>query len=252
MGTVLRMMPAEARFSFATADRIAVVAPHPDDDVLGCGALLAAAADGGIAVAVWYVTDGSQSHPASRRFPPQRVRAIREREALAALARCGIPPSAAAFLRVPDGRTAALSARESAAVCERLVAAFAAFRPTIVLAPWRRDPHPDHRAVARLSRAAVARLPAGAGGAVRPRYVEYPVWLAERGLAWEVPRRSEVRRLAFAFDAASEERKRAAVGAHRSQTSGLIDDDPAAFRLSDAMLARACASPERYFEARRV
>ena len=34
------------------------------------------------------------------------------------------------------------------------------------------------------------------------------------------------------------ERKRAAVGEHLSQTTGLIDDDPRGFRLSTADLAR--------------
>lgn len=236
-------------FSFATSDRIAVVAPHPDDEVLGCGALLAAAAQAGVPVSVAYITDGSQSHPASRRFPPQRVRAIREREALAALASCGFAATTATFFRVPDGCCETLAAHDRSHVLARLAAAFAAFEPTIVLAPWRRDPHPDHRAVARLARAAFVRLVAAAPLPARPRYVEYPVWLQERGNASELPRDDEVRRLAFAFGAALGERKRAALSAHRSQTGALIDDDPQAFRLSEAMFERACASPESFYEA---
>ncbi len=242
----------QARFSLATDDRILVVAPHPDDDVLGCGALLAAAAEGGVPVCVVYVTDGSRSHPGSRRFPAQRVRAIREREALAALAHCGIASSAATFLRVPDGQCESLAAHERTLVGVCLADILAAFRPTIVFAPWLRDPHPDHRAVARLVREVISQRPKGQGHRARRRYLEYPVWLAERGVASEVPRDDEGSRFAFWFDATLAQRKRIALAEHRSQTSGLIDDVPAPCRLSPAMLERACTSPETYFEPRDV
>lgn len=244
------MVAEAARLALATHDRIVAIAPHPDDDVLGCGALLCAAAGAGLPVAVTYVTDGARSHPHSKRFPAQRVRAIRECEALAALERCGIRPSAATFLRLPDGGCESLAPRAFASACESLARIFATCDPTIVLAPWRRDPHPDHRAVARLVREARALARSLArDGASAPRLLEYPVWLAERGAAHDDPRCDEAHEIVFAFDRELAARKRAALAMHRSQTTGLIDDDPMAFRLSETMLARVCDSPERYYEA---
>ncbi len=49
----------------AGAAPIVVLAPHPDDESLGCGALLAAAFAGKGARVVC-LTDGSGSHPGSR------------------------------------------------------------------------------------------------------------------------------------------------------------------------------------------
>ena len=46
-----------------------VVAPHPDDDVLGCGALIARVAPH-MPVRVVYVTDGTASHDGSLTYPP--------------------------------------------------------------------------------------------------------------------------------------------------------------------------------------
>ncbi|GAC1308941.1 MAG: PIG-L family deacetylase [Vulcanimicrobiaceae bacterium] len=236
------MSPQIRPLTLQARDRIAVVAPHPDDDVLGCGAVLASAARAGLPRAIFYVTDGSQSHPRSARYPAQRMRALREREALAALHRCGVPERDATFFRIADGTCASLPADAVRELRERLARAFAGFTPTLVFTPWRRDPHGDHRAVARIAAAASGDCGAGA------RLLEYPVWLGERGATDDWPAANEARAIAFAYPRPVADRKRAALAAHRSQTTGMIDDDPAAFRLSEGMLGRACTSPEVFFE----
>ena len=43
---------------FADAQRLVVVSPHPDDEVLACGGLMALAAQAGVAITVISVTDG--------------------------------------------------------------------------------------------------------------------------------------------------------------------------------------------------
>ena len=43
-------------------------------------------------------------------------------------------------------------------------------------------------------------------------------------------------------------RKRFAIAAHRSRTTGLIDDDPGGFRLSPAVLAQLDTPWEIYLE----
>lgn len=210
--------------------------------MLGCGATLAYAARRGCPVDVLYATDGAASHPGSRRYPAPALRALREREAGDALLALGHDAGRARFLRAPDGRLDALGAAAAGALRDAVLAAVAAVAPTIVLLPWRRDPHPDHRAFAALAR------PALRAGAAAPRVLEYAVWLGQRGTAADRPRSDEVRLVRFASGSGDAAAKRAALAAHRSQTTGLIDDDPSGFRLDPAMAARICAAPELFYE----
>lgn len=81
---------------------IVVVAPHPDDETLGCGGLIALAHDAGRAIRIIVVSDGCGSHPNSRSHPPNRLRDLRECETRAAVAALGLDEAALAFLRLPD------------------------------------------------------------------------------------------------------------------------------------------------------
>ena len=58
-----------------------VVAPHPDDESLACGGLIADACRQGLRGKVVIVSDGVGSHPNSKAYPPDRLRALREEEA---------------------------------------------------------------------------------------------------------------------------------------------------------------------------
>ena len=78
-----------------------VLAPHPDDESLGCGGLIAAACAGGQPPIVVVLTDGAGSHPNSRAYPPDRLRTTREAETLAALACLGLLEDRVVFLRTP-------------------------------------------------------------------------------------------------------------------------------------------------------
>jgi LmbE family N-acetylglucosaminyl deacetylase len=87
-----------------TGGRALILAPHPDDESLGCGGLIAAACEAGQPPIVVILTDGAGSHPHSRRFPPDILRATREAETLAALACLGLAANRAVFLRTHDTR----------------------------------------------------------------------------------------------------------------------------------------------------
>ena len=50
-----------------------VLAPHPDDESLGTGGLIAACVAEGRRVHVAVVSDGAASHPGSRAWPPARL-----------------------------------------------------------------------------------------------------------------------------------------------------------------------------------
>ncbi len=204
-----------------------VLAPHPDDESLGCGGLLAACAEAGRPPLVAVLTDGTGSDPGSRAFPPDRLRAVRAQEVQTAVGRLGLAPDKTVFLNQPDTR-----APHDGPGFEALVSTLAALirgEPacTAILAPWRHDPHCDHEAASLLASAVAAAVPI--------RHVAYPVW------GWTLPADSPV--------AAASERgfrldispflaaKHGAIQAHRSQYGDLITDDPTGFRLPRELLS---------------
>ena len=148
--------------------RVVVVAPHPDDEILTCGALLQLVAARGDAPLIVAVTDGEASHPGSPAWPPERLRQARTGETDAALAHLGIDASRVHRLHIPDGGVTA-----AAHELERQLAAIVA-PGDIVITTWRFDGHPDHEstalacsAVARQRAPRCCRRPSGAGTGAR-------------------------------------------------------------------------------------
>ena len=68
---------------------ILVIAPHPDDDVLGAGGTMAAASDQGKGIFSVYITDGGGSPRKNRSISDEAMATRREREALSALRAVG-------------------------------------------------------------------------------------------------------------------------------------------------------------------
>lgn len=226
-----------------------VLAPHPDDESLGCGGVIAECVARGRPVRVAVLTDGAASHPASASFPPPRLAALRQEETRAAVAELGLDPDRDLdFLGLPDTALPSSGPGRDAAVNHLLRLAERDGCPAAVLTTWGHDPHTDHKA-ARAIGAAVARaLPS------RPRFFAYPVW----GWAFarpipgfptpEEPILSEpLRGVRLATDRHLAAKRRA-VAAHRSQTTGLIADDPDGFRLPPEALALAFRPFEVFLE----
>ena len=218
-----------------------VVAPHPDDESLGCGGLLALLGDAGVEVQVVLVTDGTASHPNSRRFDADARRILRDGEWRAALACLGLGACATHRLGCPDGSAPVPGDPRFACVQGDMRALLDAIDPQLVLLPWRRDPHPDHRASHALVRAALA------GRTRSPRCLEYVVWAGERGAADDLPALHEARRWRLDISAARDRKCRAIVS-HRSQNGEVITDDPSGFALSPEMRRRAEGPREHFFE----
>src|SRR5258708_3572481 len=95
-------------------DRIVVVAPHPDDEVLGAGGLIQQAHAVGAEVHVIYLTSGDHNQIAFKLYnlrlhlgPKQYIGfgAMRQREATAAPAILGLSRDQLTFLGYPDYRT---------------------------------------------------------------------------------------------------------------------------------------------------
>jgi len=237
-GTLLEAARDAAPVGIATLappGGLLIVAPHPDDETLGCGMALAAAAAAGRRIAILLLTDGEASHPGSRLFPEDKRRALRRRELSRALAMlapgCRVRVWAA---HCPDG------ASEPAAADDSLFAsALGAARghgTRAIWSTWGGDPHCDHAAAARLA----ARLARELGA----RHWSFPVWgrFGERS----VPRHIRVfrkRRFASA--------KRAAMAAHASQMTDLIDDDPEGFVMPPALAAHFQTHPEIFIHEHR-
>lgn len=201
--------------------RVVVVAPHPDDEVLGCGGALALLARAGHEIVVVAVTDGEASHPGSMAWTPSLLARRRRDERAEGLARLGVPATAHA-LAVPDGGVAA----QEAALAERLRDLL---RPgDSMFATWRLDGHPDHEAAGRAAAAAAVDR--------RCRLHEFPVWMWH----WAAPGDSRVpwaRMRRLALDADARQRKSRAIAAHGSQ----LVETPAERRspvLPDWALAR--------------
>lgn len=218
---------------------VAVLAPHPDDESLGCGGLLAALAEAGRPGRVVVMSDGAGSHPRSRTHPGPVLRDLREAEAREAVRALGTPEPV--FLRWPDGDVPVAGPRFAAAV-EAVAGACAGFgtlAATIDL-----DPHKDHVATWGIARAVAARTGV--------RLLGYPVW-SWRHLYPEIapvepaalpgPPRGWRLDIAPWLDA-----KRRAVAAHRSQTTRLIADDPSGFVLNEAVLRVLLRPFELYLE----
>lgn len=222
-----------------------VIAPHPDDEALGCGGLLALLHQAGQPTAAVLVSDGTRSHPASVKFPAPARRTVREAEFCHALALLGADAAAPLLLGLPDGRVPGQPGEPGfAEAVGQLVDFLQRQRADTVLVPWRRDPHPDHRATSQLVRATLATLPQP------PRCLEYVVWAWERAAPNDLPRAADGV-CGFRLDIGSVSAlKQRAIGAHRSQVApGVFTDDAAGFLLSEEMLAHLTGPYEVFLEA---
>jgi len=207
-------------------ERVLIVAPHPDDDILGVGSSIVAFREQGIPVLVVFLTSGDANWAGKRLitmnpFPlTAEFRALggrRQKEAVVALSRLGVDSRSSVFLNYPDrglsallndhwfavdpfrspftGRTSKYATTAynpgSAYAGEELVRDLKeilwAFRPTILYLPHPLDAHEDHRAGYHFVRMAVEELEA-VDGFSRPALRCYLVH-SYAGL-WPTPARS--------------------------------------------------------------
>lgn len=149
--------------------RVLVLAPHPDDEVLGVGGTIAKLVAGGEEVVVAIVT---------RAGPPvftEDVARTGRREAAAAHAVLGVKESR--FLDFPAAGLDTVAHRDLNA---GLLELFADVRPEVVFVPFEGDLHRDHREV--FASALVCARP---GGDVTPRAVYAYETLSETN--WNAP-----------------------------------------------------------------
>lgn len=209
-------VPAVAADALLAGQPLLVLAPHADDESLGCGALLAHAFAGpGAHVAC--LTDGAASHPGSRAVTPPALAAIRRAEVTEAVSLLGGGAADLTFLDQPD---AGLEA--SPELVRRLEALARSRGSGLVLAPSPLDPHCDHVAAAALGRLLAGRVP-------ELRLGFYPVWSRWHGRGRApVPPGMQAWRVAPGRYGGA---KAAAIAAHRSQAGLVVPDDPQGFEM---------------------
>ncbi|AUD04950.1 PIG-L deacetylase family protein [Spirosoma pollinicola] len=218
-----------------------VIAPHPDDESLGCGGTIALLRQRGYSIHVLFVSDGTMSHPNSPAYPAERLRKVREAEALDALKCLGVPAENAIFMRQKDTQVATPEQADFAKLVDFIHDLLLTLSPTSVLVPWRRDPHRDHRACWQLVNAALSKL------SVKPRLLEYLIWLWELGKEQDMPKQDEMLVWSVPIESVMKQRDQA-IAAHRSQVSRMIDDDPSAFYLSPELLTHFDTPRELFLE----
>lgn len=216
-----------------------VFSPHQDDETLGCGGTIIRKIEAGADVQVVFMTDGHQSH--KHLMAPEKLSEIRRCEAVAACGVLGVPEEKVRFLGFPDGALF-LHLDEAAEQVQELLAESAAVE---LFVPYRDEPTDDHIA----THAVIERALIGQEGSYT--VYEYPVWFWHHW-PWVSLFQSDMHNRLFVMKnsfrawfglaffrfksrvsvAAVEDQKRAALNAHASQMSQLIDD-PAWLTLHD-------------------
>lgn len=226
-----RNAPAIEIARLAPPGSLLLLVPHADDETLGCGMALAAAARLGRPILAVLLTDGEASHPCSPSVSPAQLRSLRHaefRQALAALT--GSTGAAVERLGLPDGcSTPQHLSEERFADLLRLAREH---EVASIWTTWRHDPHCDHQTAAALG----TRLATATGA----QLWEFAVW-GRFGHAAGMPA------AVWRFDAREHaSAKQEAIRVYRSQFTQLISDDPTAFIMPPALLAHFAQAPELF------
>ena len=192
-------IPVQALNRFAppqAGDRIAIIAPHPDDEVLGTGGLIQQAVAVGAQVKMIYLTNGDHNQATFRYYcqrqhltsTPLTLGEMRRNEALAAMQFLGLSTNDLTFLGYPDWSTLRLwqdywdeddvlynlatgvnhvpypedygyqHLYRADCITDDLCAVLREFKPTRVFTTHPCDTNPDHRATANFVRLALLQL----------------------------------------------------------------------------------------------
>jgi len=209
--------PGHAALDLVPADRLLVLAPHPDDEVLGCGGLLQRAVSLHLPVEIAFLTYGDSNegsflayrlHPVLEPSAVETMGEMRRREALAAAAVLGVPADRLSFLGYPDlgtleiwqahwgarppGRGPLTRARavpyptalrprapyKGEEILADLEALLGRFRPTRICVSHPADRHPDHAALYLFTRVALWNLEGRVQATLYPYLVHFPGWPA--------------------------------------------------------------------------
>jgi LmbE family N-acetylglucosaminyl deacetylase len=203
---------------FSSHDRILILAPHPDDEVLGCGGIIQKAVEMKLPLRIVFLTCGENTDWAFfRRYTvlmPEGARAmglVRHDEAVAAGRALGVAPEQLTFLGYPDSRTLNIWYDHwgDRPPCESVISEVKAvpyanafrpgapykgeeilqdlkmilreFKPTKIFVSHPADHHPDHQSLYLFTRVALWDLEKEMRPAIYPYLIHYGHWPRPRG-----------------------------------------------------------------------
>ena len=140
---------------------VLVLAPHPDDEAIGCGGALCLHADKGDHIAVVFLTSGELG---LKHLPKDEAWKIREHEARSAARILGV--SDLTFLRCRDWQLDDDIAQAAAGLRPILERE----RPQTIYLPHPGESHPDHKAAVRIAETGLQEL------GLSPQLRAYEVW----------------------------------------------------------------------------
>lgn len=141
---------------------VLVIAPHPDDEVIGCGGAVRLRVDRGEQVSVAFLTSGELG---LKQLSREKAWKIRETEARKAARILGL--TELHFLRQPDWMLGDHAKAASTVLKHVLDKA----KPDVVYLPHPNDGHPDHQATLRILRIALKLC-----RSLKPDLLAYEVW----------------------------------------------------------------------------
>lgn len=210
--------------------RLVIVAPHPDDEILACGGLIASHAAKGGRVLVVAVTDGEASHDGAPSCRREFLACLRRNEQWQGLRVLGLPKPEVRALALADGQVQ----QHEATLRQQLMSLLQA--GDVVVSTWEHDGHPDHEATGRVARQVSANMGCA--------YLAAPVWMWH----WATPGDERVpwlRLRGLPLSAPDSTQKQQALTAHRSQLAERSEALGAV--LEPAILARAAWRTEYFF-----
>ncbi len=173
------------------ADRVLVLAPHPDDDVFGCGGLLSHLVEHKARLKVLYFSGGALGNADGSRN--LELVAKREQEAVNGLREVG--GGEVNFFRCED-----MKLQEKEYLWEKIYEEILFYKPDLILTPDGADWHPDHVAVY-----AASIIAQGKVRRHKPKMWSYFVWGLNKP-SYLLPMNKKLENI-----------KRAAMACHKSQ-----------------------------------
>lgn len=217
---------------------ILVASPHPDDETLGCGGLIARCAQLGVPVTVLAMTCGEASHPGDTDWQ-QKLASIRHREQRNALHTLGLASRELISLNLPDGGLAKLEPFQVRQVMDEIVSVIRSRGIHTTFSPAIDDCHDDHQMTARW----MARAASLTG---TEHFFSFQIWppqnRAEPVLRSEVPFGHWIDDLL--------DLKSRAIRQHRSQLEVIDPVQPEGFQLPEELLEEKLTTLECYAQVR--
>ncbi|MEO7886997.1 MAG: PIG-L deacetylase family protein [Polaromonas sp.] len=210
--------------------RLVIVAPHPDDEILACGGLLAMRAERGLPSLVIAVTNGEASHGTVDPVACALLGERRVAESRAGLKALGVAPECTVRLGIPDGEAAHMIPDIALGLLLLLK------RDDVVLTTWGLDGHPDHEAVSAATRQAMTTSGCS--------LLEAPVWMWH----WASPDDVRIpwsRLVALGLPESARKAKQDALSRHQSQLEERGEGQGPV--LVPSIMERAARSQEYFF-----